>query len=130
MSRKKAIESMCKQCIYDDKGGNGTWRQQTEACTAKSCPLYDYRPLSNGEKKGGRRVEAGKETDMADWWCGLLRQRHEDGRSDAEKDIFDMPYPGSEDPQDEAENDAYKKGFMEYRREIYNIKPKPQTQGE
>ena len=46
MSRKAAIEAMCKACIYDPWGGGGTWRQQTEACTSGNCPLYPYRPLS------------------------------------------------------------------------------------
>lgn len=47
-SRTKAIEAMCKHCIYDDGAGNGTWRQQTEACTSTTCPLYEWRPLSTG----------------------------------------------------------------------------------
>lgn len=43
MSRKQAIEQMCKQCIYDP-GQSGTWRQQTEACVSSPCPLFKYRP--------------------------------------------------------------------------------------
>ena len=41
---RSAINSMCKDCIYDpyDKG---TWRQQVEACTSYNCPLYDVRPV-------------------------------------------------------------------------------------
>ena len=49
-SMRKAINEMCKACIYDPVGGGGTWRQQVEACTAKGCPLYDYRPTSASEK--------------------------------------------------------------------------------
>ena len=51
MSRKQAIEQHCKECIYD-KNDSGTWRQQTEACTHKPCPLYAYRPktLSRADK--------------------------------------------------------------------------------
>lgn len=45
-SMRAAINAMCKECIYDQIGGNGTWRQQVEACPAHSCPLYDYRPKS------------------------------------------------------------------------------------
>ena len=43
---RKAIAEMCKQCIYDPKGGRGTWREQVYACTAgDSCPLFPYRPV-------------------------------------------------------------------------------------
>ena len=42
------INAMCISCIYDDAGGaGGTWRQQVEACTAPSCPLFDVRPVSS-----------------------------------------------------------------------------------
>jgi len=47
MSRKKAIDSFCKACIYD-KGAPGTWRQRVERCTAPKCPLFEYRPRSEG----------------------------------------------------------------------------------
>lgn len=49
MSRAAAINAFCKQCIYD-KTQPGNWRQQVEACTAKSCPLYEYRPISKPER--------------------------------------------------------------------------------
>lgn len=42
---RSAINSMCKDCIYD-ASGKGTWRQQVEACTSYKCPLYDVRPVS------------------------------------------------------------------------------------
>lgn len=41
---RSAINSMCKECIYD-ASGKGTWRQQVEACTCYKCPLYDVRPV-------------------------------------------------------------------------------------
>jgi hypothetical protein len=44
-SYKKAIEEMCKHCIYD-KNAAGTWRQQVDACTSPKCPLYNFRPIS------------------------------------------------------------------------------------
>lgn len=44
-SMRQAINNMCKACIYDQEAGFGTWRQQTEACTAKTCPLFDFRPI-------------------------------------------------------------------------------------
>lgn len=43
MTRSKAIEQMCKECIYDPCQ-QGTWRQQTEACVSAQCPLFKYRP--------------------------------------------------------------------------------------
>ena len=46
-SYKKAVINKCKECIYDDKGGNGNWRQQVSNCKATSCPLYEVRPLSS-----------------------------------------------------------------------------------
>ena len=49
MSLRKAINLKCKSCIFDDRSGNGTWRQQVAACTSKTCPLYPVRPMpANG----------------------------------------------------------------------------------
>jgi len=45
MSRQKAIDNHCKNCIYDPYAG-GTWRQQVEECTVTDCALYKYRPKS------------------------------------------------------------------------------------
>lgn len=46
-SRKAAIDAKCKECVYDEcVPNNGTWRQQTEACTSYDCPLYPFRPIS------------------------------------------------------------------------------------
>ena len=44
-SMRKAINDMCKGCIYDDLCP-GTWRQQVEACTYVECPLWPLRPVS------------------------------------------------------------------------------------
>ena len=49
MSRKKAIEEMCKECIYDP-AESGNWRQQVHMCENKECPLYLYRPKSSSLK--------------------------------------------------------------------------------
>ncbi|MGM0633321.1 MAG: hypothetical protein ACQETO_09120 [Pseudomonadota bacterium] len=43
-SRKRAIEQHCKDCIYDPDGGAGTWREQTQNCTATQCALWPFRP--------------------------------------------------------------------------------------
>lgn len=44
-SFRKLIDAKCKDCIYDPLSGLGTWRQQTEACTIKSCSLWPVRPV-------------------------------------------------------------------------------------
>ncbi len=50
MSMRKAINDMCKQCIYDP-ADKGNWRQQVQACTSPKCPLYDLRPISKPDKR-------------------------------------------------------------------------------
>jgi hypothetical protein len=50
MTPQQAINAKCKECIYDEHNG-GTWKEQTEACTVSSCPLYDLRPVSLATKK-------------------------------------------------------------------------------
>ena len=45
-SLRAAINDKCKECIYDDIGGAGTWREQVTACTSRTCPLYPVRPLA------------------------------------------------------------------------------------
>lgn len=55
MSLRKAINAMCKECIYDGSSGSGTWRQQVEACTSPKCPLFPYRPKSNTKKDNNRK---------------------------------------------------------------------------
>jgi len=42
---RQAINAMCRHCIYDQHSGSGTWRQQTAACTSKTCPLFPVRPM-------------------------------------------------------------------------------------
>ena len=45
MTRQKAIDAKCQDCIYDEYA-DGTWRQQVEACELTACALYPYRPKS------------------------------------------------------------------------------------
>ena len=45
MGMRAAINSMCKQCIYDPHyEGGGTWRNQVKNCTSERCALFKYRP--------------------------------------------------------------------------------------
>lgn len=62
-SMRKAIDAMCKHCIYDENG-TGNWRQQVEACTAPKCPLFDLRPVSSGNK--GEEYESSQRHAQ---WC-------------------------------------------------------------
>lgn len=64
MSRTKAINEKCKDCIYDP-AMPGSWRAQVEACTSEhTCALWPYRPLT---------IET-------------LHQRRKSGKDDAEGD--------------------------------------------
>jgi hypothetical protein len=49
MSLRKAINDKCRDCIYDSLA-RGTWRQQVEGCTIKSCSLWPHRPMSTAGK--------------------------------------------------------------------------------
>ena len=44
-SLRASINAMCKNCIYEEGSGGGTWRQQVAACTAPKCPLFAVRPM-------------------------------------------------------------------------------------
>jgi len=63
-SLRKHIDAFCKHCIYDKVGGEGTWRQQVEACTSTKCPLYPVRPVS-GTKEGDPVGLDAEEGDLA-----------------------------------------------------------------
>ena len=56
--------------------------------------------------------------DMNIWWERMMALREQEGRRDAEAGVFDMPYPPNEDPEDQAHNDAYAKGFRDRRKEL------------
>lgn len=47
-SMRKAIDSMCKGCVYDEANA-GAWREQVEGCTVWDCPLWVLRPVSMGK---------------------------------------------------------------------------------
>jgi len=48
MTRQKAIDMKCYDCIYDELA-DGTWRMQVEACELTACALYPYRPVSRSK---------------------------------------------------------------------------------
>ena len=48
MTRQKAIDAKCCDCIYDEFA-DGTWRMQVEACELTDCALYPYRPVSRSK---------------------------------------------------------------------------------
>lgn len=63
LTRKQAINRMCRQCIFDRLSGFGTWREQVEACTAgpdseAPCPLWEWRPVSAGNRVRRRAENA------------------------------------------------------------------------
>jgi len=63
---------------------------------------------------------------MKDWWENHLNQYRENGIRDADNGYINVPHPGSDDPQDEAENSAYIEGFNIRRKELgsqFNWKP-------
>lgn len=52
------------------------------------------------------------------WWERQRAEFKQDGRNDADRGLFRLPYPGTDDPSDEESNIAYQRGFMERRKEL------------
>jgi hypothetical protein len=48
---RKAINDMCKDCIYDSVE-EGTWLKQVENCEIDTCPLWRVRPVTQTPKNG------------------------------------------------------------------------------
>ena len=59
MGLRARINQNCRDCIYDQVGGNGTWKQQVKACTSLDCAFYPIRPLPQIGKKSGMKLETG-----------------------------------------------------------------------
>ena len=58
-------------------------------------------------------------TNDTDWWAEHLEHFRHCGRESADKGAFDPPHSFDlDDPQNEAENGAYKDGFLERRKEL------------
>ena len=48
MGMRQAINAKCRDCIHDP-AAPGNWRQQVDACTLRSCALWEYRPKSTAK---------------------------------------------------------------------------------
>ena len=58
---------------------------------------------------------------MSDWWHEHLAEFAADGRKDADLGMYRPPWPSEDDdPQNQDENLAYRKGFDEKRKELGN----------
>ena len=53
-SLKKCIQEHCKNCTYDPSAP-GTWREQVENCTVKSCSLWTVRPMTMSTINANRK---------------------------------------------------------------------------
>jgi hypothetical protein len=56
LSLRAAVDAKCKSCIYDPEEGNGTWREQVQACPSANCPLHPVRPLTVKAQKAGKNA--------------------------------------------------------------------------
>jgi len=53
LSLRAAVDAKCRSCIYDPEEGNGTWREQVQACSSVNCPLHAVRPITVKAQKAG-----------------------------------------------------------------------------
>lgn len=66
-SMRRAINAMCKSCIFDPVGG-GNWRQQVSACSTPSCPLFELRPVSRPQGRPKPSTRCARSRDSC--FCG------------------------------------------------------------
>jgi hypothetical protein len=69
MSRTKALNEHCKNCIYD-KAADGTWREQVENCASQHCALWQHRPMTVATINLQRKVR-GTDVDVDSLVDGL-----------------------------------------------------------
>lgn len=62
MGLRKDVDMMCKACSYDSTQP-GSWRQQTEDCTVRTCPLWKSRPVTM-ETTLARRKDKSVDADL------------------------------------------------------------------
>lgn len=58
------------------------------------------------------------DTEKADWWKKHLAEYEADGRADAQRGVFNDPWPDWDDPQSQDEREAYAKGFRDERKRL------------
>lgn len=54
---RQLINAKCADCIYDAHVP-GNWRQQTDACTVRACPLWPIRPQAGQDQRTGPTLRA------------------------------------------------------------------------
>lgn len=65
-----------------------------------------------------QEVEDQKE-DQWEWWGNKLKEFEQEGRDDADKGVYNLPYPVDDnDPSNDDINHAYAKGFHARRNEL------------
>lgn len=64
-SLRSAIDAKCKGCIYDSASA-GAWREQVACCTSSNCPLFEFRPMPERLRKGGKLDVGGLQALRAD----------------------------------------------------------------
>lgn len=74
-SLKKCVEAKCKECTYDQYAP-GTWRDQVEACSVKTCPLWPVRPMTVATITMNRKSR-GEGHDFSDILAGLEDETEE-----------------------------------------------------
>ena len=63
-SLRKAIDGQCRACIYD-KYQAGTWREQVQACSCPSCPLFPVRPATMGVRDSAVIAKKNTQTEAS-----------------------------------------------------------------
>ena len=51
-SLRASVDAFCYQCLYQQSGGGGSWRQQVEDCGVDRCALWRVRPRSTSDAGG------------------------------------------------------------------------------
>ena len=88
LTQTQAIRAFCTSCIVDSLGGNGSALTQITNCTAKDCPLYEWRPLNTDAKEveKQKRIAAMTPEELVKYnaKCEIAKERfnklHEEGK--------------------------------------------------
>ena len=82
MGLRQAINEMCRSCIYDERPGNGNWRQQVSACTAHHCPLFPVRPQTSGSGRAIYEAEIDERAEGNALGCPEIAEQFEEVAND------------------------------------------------